>query len=59
MIFRVVTHEVGRGQQYADILQRWTIDDLDDWNCVIDAIEDAQRQDMAAREKRAQQPKRR
>jgi hypothetical protein len=32
---------VTRGQSYYEIIEHWTIDDVDHANCVIDAIEDA------------------
>ncbi len=48
MIWRVVTSEPTRGQQYYEIVEHWSIDDLDDANCVIDAIEDVHARRAAA-----------
>jgi len=42
MIWRCVVSEVTRGQSYHEIVSYWTIDDVDDCNCVIDAFEDVQ-----------------
>ena len=49
MIWRVVTSEATR-QSYYEIVEHWTLDDLDDANCVIDAIELAHAQQHAAHE---------
>lgn len=50
MIWRVVTSEITRGQSYYEIVEFWSLDDLDDANCVIDAYELAQAQQHAAQE---------
>jgi hypothetical protein len=56
MIWRVIVSEPTRGQSYAEIVERWTIDDLDDANCVLDALEDAQRRQQEQADKRRAAP---
>lgn len=41
-VYRIVTHEATRGQQLSDILERWTLDDVDAMNEVLNGIDDSQ-----------------
>ncbi len=40
-VYRIITHEATRGQQLSDILERWTLDDVDAVNVTLDGIDDA------------------
>jgi hypothetical protein len=43
-------HELTRGQQYADICERWLLEDVHAWNVMLDAC-DAERARLTAKQK--------
>ncbi len=60
MIWRVVVSEPTRGQSYHEIVEHWSLNDLDDANCVITAIENGQvRSQRAAEAARPRTPTKR
>lgn len=58
MIWRVICSEVTRGQSYHEIVTLWSLNDLDDANCVIDAHELAHMKAQAAQQQQQAQGKR-
>lgn len=56
-VYRIITHEATRGQQLSDILERWTLDDVDAMNEMLNGIDDSNARVAARAELERNKPK--